>query len=530
MKKRDIFTILIILVLAINISFTTVIGTENNEENLESEWTILIYFVADNDLENQIEDLLLNLEEINTSEEGIKIVIMVDKLSSEGAWIYEIINNERSLVMSFGEKNTANPLVLEEFIHYGIENYPSEKIMLSIKDHGFGWRGICLDETNDNLIMNTNGFVDALKGNEIDLLLLDGESMASLEVAYELRDVVSYMVASESSIPSAGIPYDIILGNLTQNPEIQPVEFAEEIVDIYYNEYPLQDCVTISAFNMSNIEIVGDAFSKVTEILKDKMEQYRNIVAPARDHSLLGPDGVIASTNYMVDVYTFFNDLQFIPDPDLQNAIQKFEQIYNNSLIAEAHSRQYREIPHGLNLWFPPTLSKYQSDGATINGQFIYKDCDLDIISESHWVHCLMDYYGVLPESFELTSDADSPDDDGNYTLSWTDSAKADTYSLYWYHNKIIELNQSLTLIESDLTGNSYNVENMQNAVYYYLVVAYNEYGHILSNCECIVVEIPPNENSNNNGILPNAFLVASIIIGILSIGVISVALYKKKR
>ncbi len=527
MNKREIFTILSILVLSINIPFTLVDGIGNYEEDIESGWTILIYFAADNDLEDKIENLLLNLEEINNSEEKIKIVIMVDKLSSEGAWIYEIVNNERSLIASFEEKNTANPLCLEEFIQYGIENYPSEKIMLSIKNHGFGWRGICLDETNDNLIMNTDGFADSIKGNEIDLLLLDGESMASLEVAYELRNEVSYMVASESSIPSSGIPYDIIIGKLAQKPEMQPIEFAEEIVNIYYNEYILHDCFTISAINMSHINVVGDAFSKVTKILQEKMEKYRNIVAPARDHSLLGPDGVIASTNYLVDVYTLFDDLQFIPDPDLQNAIQKFEHIYNNSLIAEAHSRQFREIPHGLNLWFPPTLNKYQSDGATLNGQFIYHDCDLDIISKSDWVQCLMDYYGVLPESFELTSDADSPDDDGNFTLSWTDSVKSDMYSLYRYHSKITELNESLVLIESDLTSNSYKIENIQDGAYYYVIVAYNEYGYELSNYEYIIVEILPNKT---NGILPNGFLLALIIIGILSIGVISVALYKKKR
>ncbi len=530
MKKREIFAILIISVLAINIYFTLVIGTENKEEIVESEWTILIYFAADNDLENTIEDLFLDLEEINNSEEEIKIVIMIDKVSSEGTWIYEIVNNERSLVMSFEEKNTAAPLTLEEFIQYGRENYPSEKTMLSIKDHGFGWRGICLDETNDNLIMNTDGFVNCLKENEVDVLLLDGESMASFEVAYELRNVVSCMIASESSIPSGGMPYYKIIQSLIQDSGIDSAEFAKNIINIYYNEYKLHDCFAISAFNMSYIDIVGEAFSKVTKTLKDKMGQYKNIVAPARDHSLLGPDGVIASTNFMVDVYTFFDELQLIPDTDLQNAIQKFEQIYNNSLIAEAHSQHYREIPHGLNLWFPPTLNKYESDGATLDGQIIYHNCDLDMTAESYWVQCLMDYYGVLPESFELSSDADSPDDDGIYTLSWTDSVKADTYSIYSYHNKIFELNESLTLIESDLIINSYNVENFQNGDLYYLITACNEYGYVISNCECITVEIPPNDNSSNNGFLPNGLLVAFIIIGILSIGVISVAFYKKKR
>ncbi len=530
MKKREIFSILIISTLIMSIFFTSVIGTGIKDLDSENDWTVLIYFAADNDLENTVEILLSDLEEINNSEEEISIVVMIDKLSSEGAWIYEIVNNKRSLIMSFEEKNSANPDTLEDFIQYVKENYPSEKTMLSLKNHGYGWRGICLDETNDNLIMNTDGLVNSLKGNEIDILLLDGESMASFEVAYELRNVVSYMVAPESSIPSDGMPYDKIIQTLIQNSGINPAEFAENIIDIYYTEYILHDCFAISAFNMSNIDIVGEAFSKVTNTLNDKMGQYRNIVAPARDHSLLGPDGVIASTNYMVDVYTFFNDLQLIPDPNLQNAIQEFEKIYNGSLIAEAHSRHFRDIPHGLNLWFPPTLIKYESEGATLDGQFIYHDCELDITTDSHWVKCLMDYYGVLPESFKLTTDADSPDDDGFYILSWTDSVKADTYSIYSYHNKIIELNESLSLIQSDLTSNSYNIENSQNGAIYYVIAAYNEYGYIISNCECVSVEIPPNEGDNYNGILPNPVLIAFIIIGILSISVIVAVAYKKRR
>jgi len=183
-----------------------------------------------------------------------------------------------------------------------------------------------------------------------------------------------------------------------------------------------------------------------------------------------------------------------------------------------------------LSLWFPPTLKKYQSDGATLDGKFIYHDSELDITTESQWVQCLMEYYGVLPENFELTSDADSPDNDGKFNLSWTDSAKADKYSVYYYHRNIEELNESLTLIQSDLTSNSYTVENMQNGIYYYLVVAYNEYGYAISNCECVFIEIPPDENNNSNEISPNAFIIAFIIIGILSIVAISAGLYKKKR
>ena len=538
MKKRNISSIIIIILsLTIATSFIWGTVTDYSEKSGEPEWTLLIYFAADNDLENDIEDLLSTLEEIDNSEGKLEILVMVDKISSEGAWIYEIVDNKRTLVMEYFEKNTANSLVLEEFVEFGIQNYPSEKILLSIKGHGYGWRGICLDVTSDNLVMNTNDFVNALRGKGIDLLLLDGGAMASMEVAYELRNVVSYMIASETSIPSEGMPYDIFFDNLALNPEISVVDFAEEMVDDFYNENLLQDSATISVFNMSNIDLVGDAFRDVTKVLMGKMEQYRNIVAQSRDHSLIDPTGSILCTNYMVDGYKFFDEILSIPDSDLQRKIQKFEQIFNNSLISEAHSHQFRDIPHGLNLWFPPTLKKYQSEGATLNGQIYYDNCSLDFLSNSYWVHCLMDYYGVLPKSFNLTSDADSPDIDGCFTLNWTTSIRADTYSVFMDHSSITILNDSVTQIKSGLTCNSFKIENIENGTYYFVIAAYNEYIYRLSNCEGLSVQIPSNIDDDNNEnppepIPPDTFgiyLTTFIIIGTILIGVISVTLYNRR-
>jgi hypothetical protein len=534
LKKRNLISLIIITFsLTITTSFSSVFATEHSEDSVESEWTLMIYFAADNDLENDVEDLLSTLEEIDNTEEGLKIIVMVDKLTSAGAWIYEIVENNRILIQEFSEKNTADSLVLEEFVHYCIENYPSEKTMLSIKDHGYGWRGICLDETSDSQVMNTNDFANALRGKGIDLLLLDGATMASIEVAYELRNIVSYMIASETTLPSAGLPYDIFISNLADHPEISVVDYAKEIVDEFSNEFALQDGASISVTDMLNIDLVGDTFNKITQALVDNMKKYRNIVAQSRDHSLVDPQGSVLCTNFMVDGYKFFDELLSIPDSDLQLAIQEFEQNFNNSLIAEWHSHQFRDIPHGLTLWFPPTINKYQSDGATLNGQIFYENCSLDMVSDSFWEHCLMDYYGMLPESFNLTSDADCPDNDGDFTLYWTSSLRADTYSIFRHNGLIIKLNESVMLIESKLTNNSYKIENMENGTYYYAIAACNEYIDRLSNCEEIFVQLPPNENIDNDEEPLDAFglyLVTFIVIGTLSIGGISLILYRRVK
>ena len=66
--------------------------------------------------------------------------------------------------------------------------------MLVIQDHGYSWRGVCLDETDGGGIMLIDGMAQAIRdaraandGIGVDLLALDACSVATMEIAYELR-------------------------------------------------------------------------------------------------------------------------------------------------------------------------------------------------------------------------------------------------------------------------------------------------------------------------------------------------------
>ena len=49
----------------------------------EGEWTVLMYYAADNVLESDVENTLSSLEDtLNT--EDVKIVVLVDRLSTDG--------------------------------------------------------------------------------------------------------------------------------------------------------------------------------------------------------------------------------------------------------------------------------------------------------------------------------------------------------------------------------------------------------------------------------------------------------------
>ena len=91
--------------------------------------------------------------------------------------------------------------------------------------------------------------------------------------------------------------------------------------------------------------------------------------------------------------------------------------------------------------------------------------------------------------AFTLTSDADNPDTDGIFNLSWTSSKGALNYSIFSYDKYITEINGSLTLLEDQTATSPYAI-NISTGTYYYVVVAHNNVSNVLSNCIKIVVQL----------------------------------------
>lgn len=105
------------------------------------------------------------------------------------------------------------------------------------------------------------------------------------------------------------------------------------------------------------------------------------------------------------------------------------------------------------------------------------------------------------PGDFNLDSDAESPDDDGDFTLNWDASDGAESYTVYEYSSNINETNIDLATIKAtDITNVSLTLTGYTNGTYYFIVEAHNVAGDTLSNCHEVVVEIPPEEEDEPPG------------------------------
>ena len=95
------------------------------------------------------------------------------------------------------------------------------------------------------------------------------------------------------------------------------------------------------------------------------------------------------------------------------------------------------------------------------------------------------------PGEFTLSSNAEFPESDGIFNLTWTASGYADSYSIYSYDSAITEINNSLTLEAKDISVLTHEISEFNNGTYYYIVEATNEYGNCTSNYDNVTVAIP---------------------------------------
>ena len=200
------------------------------QSSKKKAWLFINYFACDNNLASFQLDSLNAMEKVG-SDDNTHVIAYFDignrsnlnyndkyaTIITEDEWpggvreFYLMSDNTdkiNSPVIKYYEElntNSANPFILTDFLLRTIEQYPAEKIFINIINHGGAYTGIIQDSTNE--VGNTKSDLGALQyalqqvyektGKKIDLLMLDACVMANLETAYQLKDYLSYIIASE---------------------------------------------------------------------------------------------------------------------------------------------------------------------------------------------------------------------------------------------------------------------------------------------------------------------------------------------
>jgi hypothetical protein len=113
-------------------------------------------------------------------------------------------------------------------------------------------------------------------GQPLELLGMDACLMASLEVAYQVRESVNFLVASAELVPGHSWPYDRIYGDLRDHAGWTGAELGRSVVH-HYTEYyganpPIRGDVTKVALDLRGIDVLAEAVSRLGQALIEEIE------------------------------------------------------------------------------------------------------------------------------------------------------------------------------------------------------------------------------------------------------------------
>jgi Clostripain family len=475
-----------------------------------AKWTVLIYFAADNDLDEEAVANLKMMKKVGSTNE-VKIVAQLDS-RGRGSTFRFLLQDERSSLDEdvvgepLPEINTGDPREFTDFIKWGMKEYPAQHTMLVLWGHGRGWEnqdnavraaplvtdvvqhknqkgdelqgwsiartsgseirrflradgegmetmrldnmlhsggpyqyagryvgqyvpagqfkdseneavvGFLIDQTSDEALGSSQDVLrmDELSGalakalngkakRKIDILGMDSCLMGMIEVGYQVKEWVNYLVATEDTIPDDGWPYDHILARLVDCPDMSPEDFSATIVREYLIHYrELEIDVAKSACNLSQSQSLVGSLKELATELKNKLSDDNVRVA------VLGSRA--AAQNFYVrdyvDLYDFCSKLEKLClDEKVKAGCGKVMNAIRQSEPEEGESRKPSKGHDEHNNF----VSEYGFIGHRLrgsNGVSIYfpivepspKYADLPFAKDSGWHGFLNELAEIFPE------------------------------------------------------------------------------------------------------------------------------------
>ncbi len=226
---------------------------EDGPEEKSYDRTVLVYMAAENSLsygefhEQDIDEMLLSVGDIPKNSRMLVYLDDTDKpriVSIErvggGAATSKVLHQYEV------EHNSGDTETLRLVMEWVSENSPSASYGLIFWSHGDAWlpakapiqRSICIDNernsySNSGTKMDIDDVAEVLSDfPRFEFIMFDACFMQAVEVAYELRNVARYVIASPAEIPNPGAPYDRMMRPLFSVP-FQP----ESVIDAYYRVY-----------------------------------------------------------------------------------------------------------------------------------------------------------------------------------------------------------------------------------------------------------------------------------------------------
>jgi hypothetical protein len=230
------------------------------------KWLVMLFLGGDNDLFEFGDALLEEAQRVGSSDQ-VAVVVERDpadeRSPSERGQLFPGRWEKRKIGIKPGDAET-----IISFIESSKKEFEAKQKILLLWDHGNGWQNThvfnsVVDATDQLRVLDVAEVLG--KQPDIDILCFDSCLMAMIEIAYQLRGKVKFIVASENVVPAdSGWPYETLLRGLTTEPDRKLTQIVSAIVHGFSGAYNGSDePITLSALDLTHVD---DAVTAIDEL------------------------------------------------------------------------------------------------------------------------------------------------------------------------------------------------------------------------------------------------------------------------
>jgi hypothetical protein len=377
---------------------------------------------ADNDLSAWADSDIVEMRTADFDDDEVVVIAQLDKPGT-GAHYLQIAGGSVYDLGDLGIIDMCDPKTLSDFIESTVREFPADRYMLILWDHGTGWtaaprRSFGSDNSSGTKMSIADGELrmalqDAYEatGKKINIIAFDACLMQQAEVACEAKDHAKVMVAAQTNWPIAGFPYDILLQEISVHASDNEKTVAAAIVDLCADYYGTIQPASISAITLEYIDDLAEKTAALYNACKYSSPS-ENIVT-VRDAVQTIP--FIGSTPSPDDDIVDYGDLL----NGLNNAafcrpqINDLHEVYAKIILrSENWGTQYSGIS-GLDIWFPLYYEQFKQLSP------YYRPLSWNQSQWQSFLNWFYDQDDIRPEPTSITSIAITGN---NYRLYWHDS------------------------------------------------------------------------------------------------------------
>ena len=331
-------------------------------------------------------------------------------IASDRLQRYVVGGTELELVEEMENASMGDPDTFSSFLRWGLENYPADRSILVIWDHGgTAADGVCYDENYRYDCLDraelTAAFEAACLPKKFDLILFDTCYMGSLETAALVKDYAHYMTASQKIIPGGGLNYQVLAESFGKNDD---ETLGRIICDSFMDkcrEADREKGAQLTFYDLSGTDIVADALNLIAMDLR-----LRNTIIGNTFQIFSAALGAhIDDGTKDVNVVDLVNFMDVISPTAIVNFGKEISR-YEKALIKYQVKGEMTDCT-GVSIYYPFKYSDKQLEAYTA------------ACPAASYSALLNDIYSGLPECTITFENAGSIADDGSFEITLSEES-----------------------------------------------------------------------------------------------------------